>query len=112
MKAILINTDRSVREVELDNTLEAMQEQVGGHIEAVPLRSGLMAICNEDGKLEELPPVALILSPDGSVAYDTLCGPVLVCRTKGSEFADIQPGDEERMRRSLFVLPAVKGAYA
>lgn len=112
MKAILINTDRSVREVELDNTLEALQEQVGGCIETVPLRSGLMAICNEEGKLEELPPVALILSPDGSIAYDALCGPVLVCRTKGGEFIDIQSGDEERLHRSLFVLPAVKGAYA
>ena len=109
MKAILIDTDRKVREIEVENTLEALQGRVGGYIQTVDLNNGLIAICNEDGKLEELPPVALLISPDGGIAYDALCGPVVVCRAKGDEFTDIQPDDEGRMRRSLFVLPAVRG---
>ena len=111
MKALLIDTDRKVREIEIENTLEALQAHVGGYIQTVYLNNGLIALCNEDGKLEELPPVALLLSPDGSIAYDALCGPVVVCRAAGEELTDIQPGDERLMRRCLFVLPAVKGVY-
>lgn len=109
MKALLIDTDRKVHEIEIENTLEAFQARVGGDIEAVHLNDDLVAVCNEDGKLEELPPVALLLSPDGSIAYDALCGPVVICRVEGDEFTDIQPGDARLMRRSLFVLPAVRG---
>lgn len=106
MKVIRIHTDRTVREVEIENTLEAMQAQVGGYIEAVHLMDDLFAICNEDGKLKELPPVALLLSPSGGIAYDALCGPVLICRAAGEAFTDIRPGDMQRLRRRLFVLPA------
>ena len=109
MKALLIDTDRKVREIEVENTLESFQALVGGYIQTVYLNNGLIALCNEDGKLEELPPVALLISPDGGIAYDALCGPVVVCRADGEEFTDIQPGDERRMRRRLFVLPAVRG---
>ena len=109
MKALLIDTDRKVREIEIENTLKALQERVGGYIEAVHLIDDLFAICNEDGKLRELPPVALLISPDGGIAYDALCGPVVICRAAGEEFTDIRPGDDKRMRRRLFVLPAVRG---
>jgi hypothetical protein len=48
---------------EIDDGLTSMQAIVGGHIEAVPLDTyteagigeGLYLICNEEGKLEELP---------------------------------------------------------
>lgn len=109
MKAILIDICRKVREIEIENTLEALQARVGGDIEAVHLNDDLVAICNEDGKLEELPPVALLVSPDGGIAYDALCGPVVVCRAEDDEFAGIQPGDEKLMRRSLYVLPSMRG---
>ena len=110
MKAILINTNRTVCEIEIENALEAMQEQVGGYIEMVEIGEGLVAICNEEGKLEGLPPVALILSPDGTYAQDALCGPVLICRTAGADLTDIRPGDEWEMQRRLFVLPVIQGA--
>lgn len=40
---------------DIDNTLEAMQEFVGGYIEAVTLSDGKVIICNEEGKLLGLP---------------------------------------------------------
>lgn len=45
--------------VELDNTLEAMQKFVGGNIECLPLcdlNSEFTLVCNDEGKLLELPP--------------------------------------------------------
>lgn len=38
-------------ECEIDNTLEAMQEVVGGHIEVVPITDRHCLIVNEEGKL-------------------------------------------------------------
>ena len=45
--------------VELENTLEAMQKFVGGNIECLPLcdlNSEFTLVCNDEGKLLELPP--------------------------------------------------------
>ena len=45
--------------VELDNTLEAMRKFVGGNIECLPLcdlGSEFTLVCNDEGKLLELPP--------------------------------------------------------
>ena len=47
------------KEVELDNTLEAMQNFVGGLIECIPLTdtgSEITLVCNDEGKLLNLTP--------------------------------------------------------
>ena len=46
------------KEIELDNTLEAMQEFVGGLIECITLSdtgSEVTLVCNDEGKLLGLP---------------------------------------------------------
>ena len=46
-------------EIELDNTLEAIQKFVGGLIECITLSdtgSEVTLVCNDEGKLLELPP--------------------------------------------------------
>ena len=40
--------------VTIPNTLEAMQQMVGGYIEVIPL-DGVCLVCNEEGKLMGLP---------------------------------------------------------
>lgn len=47
------NPTGEIREV--DNTLRAFQELVGGHIEAITMDEGLAVICNEDGRFLDLP---------------------------------------------------------
>lgn len=37
---------------DIDNTLEALQREVGGYIEAVTIADGLVLICDEEGKLK------------------------------------------------------------
>lgn len=41
--------------VEVENTLEALQREVEGYIEAVTLPYGAAIICNEEGRLHGLP---------------------------------------------------------
>ena len=54
------------KEIDLDNTLEAMQNFVGGLIECITLSdtgSEVTLVCNDEGKLLGLPTVSLLCTP-------------------------------------------------
>lgn len=68
--------------VTIDNSLEAMQDAVGGWIETVTFDSTLVAICNEEGRLMALPHCCRIANVD-------FVGPVIIAGIKGDEFADV-----------------------
>ena len=46
---------RSPELKEVDNTLEALQKIVGGFIETVSIADNAVIICNEEGRLKDLP---------------------------------------------------------
>ena len=48
----------------IDNTLEALQQTVGGYIETVTLADNSVIICNEEGRLRGLPFNCLIWGCD------------------------------------------------
>lgn len=65
--------------IELDNTLEAMQKFVGGSIECLPLcdlNSEFTLVCNDEGKLLELPPNRMLWG-----GADYLAGPGFIAGT-------------------------------
>lgn len=66
---------------EIQNTLEAMQAEVGGHIETVRFVTDCCIICNEEGRLLGLPYNDHILGID-------FVGPIFFVGTKGEEFTD------------------------
>lgn len=66
----------------ISDTLENLQKTVGGYIETVPLPCGVIAIVNEEGKIQGL-------EPNMRIPGDTLVGTVIICGTDGEEFADI-----------------------
>jgi hypothetical protein len=66
IKAIRKKVGENVEFFELENELSALQEVVGGYIEAVSLPNGIVLWCNEEGLLEGLPQ-NLILLGDRSV---------------------------------------------
>lgn len=82
MKAIRFVPGALPEQIEIENTLEALQKQVGGHIQAVTVGPDLCAICNEEGLLMELPYMGLI----NCVAF---FGPVLLVGVDGEDFCDV-----------------------
>lgn len=70
------------------NELEALQKQVGGYIEAVPIGTGLVAVCNEEGRLKGLEHNCEINGID-------FVGPVVFVEEAGEEFASL---DKEAFR--------------
>jgi len=52
MKALLIQTDHVVKQIEVDGHLKSMQDAVGGMIEYLPLTDNAHAYIDEEGKLK------------------------------------------------------------
>ena len=55
IRVLKIEPGRPPEEVKMANTLEDLQEAVGGLIEVVTLDSDVCLICNDEGKLIGLP---------------------------------------------------------
>ena len=70
--------------VELDYTLEAMQKFVGGNIECLPLcdlGAEFTLVCNDEGKLLELPPNRMLWGgADYLAAASPHCSPASASR--------------------------------
>ena len=56
IKVLLVEPEKYPKEIVIDDTLEAMQEVVGGDIEEyMPFDDDVAIICNEEGKMRGLP---------------------------------------------------------
>lgn len=70
---------------QVDNTLEALQKIVGGIIETATLATDLVIICNEEGRIMDL--------PDNCTLYGfNFVGPIIIAGVDGCEFADVPDG--------------------
>lgn len=69
-------------ETNVSNTLDALQEFVGGYIETVTLARGISIICNEEGRIRNLPHCCTV----GDVDF---VGNVLLVGTDEDEFCDV-----------------------
>ena len=80
IRALLVKPNETPREVWIDNTLEALQEAVGGLIQMTQPYSHddtAVIICNEEGKLMNLEPNRAICYEDGT-PYDMIVGDFLI----------------------------------
>ena len=82
--------------IDIPNTLEALQEKVGGYIETVTFATDACIICNEEGRLMGLPYNCDLLGV-------TFVGPILIVGIDGEEFAGL-PEDMLHMFRTIRVV--------
>lgn len=78
---------------DIPNTLEALQEAVGGYIETFTFATDACVVCNEEGRLLDLPYNCDLLGV-------SFCGPILIVGVNGDEFCDI-PSDMQKLFRCL-----------
>ena len=88
MKVLIKEFDGRAHEAEIENTLEALQEIVGGYIEVVPLTFDDIIICNEEGKLYGMP-------LNFKTPVHDIVGTVIICGDDGEEFTDVHCTVEE-----------------
>lgn len=75
----------------IPNTLEALQELVGGYIEAIRIHNELIVIVDEEGKLKNK-------QTNMYLPGDRLVGTVVVVGENGEEFADCPEGFRKCMK--------------
>ncbi len=82
----------------ISDSLKNLQNTVGGYIETVTLDDGVVLICNEEGKLRDMPYNFTLRIPPRVTMFEAInelfgqCkffGTVIACGTEGDEFADI-----------------------
>ena len=93
LKVLIIEPMKKPREAMIPNTLEAMQNIVGGYIEVMSIRrDGTVIVCNEEGKITGLP-MNRALWTNGQdntrKISDIICGTFIVCGVKDDEFVSL-----------------------
>lgn len=85
MIAMIVKPDGRVHTKDIENSLEALNTEVGGYIEFLPLfRAGeaVHAYINEEGKLLDLPPnfkaYDIAVTFGGHNPYDAIVGPMVI----------------------------------
>lgn len=107
MKVLLKHPGKPYEFAEIDNTLEAMQKTVGGHIEVVTLRNGMVLVCDEEGRMKNKALNAMVRATD---SLQDIVGTFFVCKVAGDEFdglddkwnADELAGKFNRSRKWVF----------
>ena len=80
MKILKLEPGKTPEEADIPDTLCAMQEIVGGSIQAVyPFKEPVALICHEEGKLLHLPLNRALRSPDTGEIYDIIAGDFFLC---------------------------------
>ena len=91
LRVVMVEPGKPAYETEIENTLEAEQEAVGGYIEVVPLDNGKLLICNEEGKLNGM-------QGNRRVGNDVIAGPFFIVGEDGDEFRSLT---DEEVKESL-----------
>ena len=87
ISVILIEPGKYPKLIEIEDTLEAMQETVGGYIEEyMPFDDEVAIICNEEGKLSGM-------QGNRRLGKDIIAGPFFIVGEDGDEFRSLT--DEE-----------------
>ena len=89
MRVLVVEPGKHPIVKEIETGLEPLQEAVGGLIEAVyPFEEPVAIVCNEEGKLLELPLNRALLDENGHV-YDIIAGTFLVVGLTEDNFGSL-----------------------
>lgn len=79
MQVVIVEPKKKPRVQEIDSTLESMQKIVGGSIQVVyPFVEPVALVCNDEGKLLDLPLNRALRDEEGSI-YDIISGTFFLC---------------------------------
>lgn len=106
MKILQIEPGRTPEVKEIDSSLEAMQDIVGGLIQVLyPFEDHVILVCNDEGKLLGLPANRALRDEKGR-PYDILCGTFFICSTPpDSDHFDSLTDEQVEKFETLFHQP-------
>lgn len=90
MTVVACYPGKTAQVIEIDGSLESMQQFVGGYLQAVyPFDDPVAIICNEEGKLNGLPLNRALYTEDGEMV-DIACGNIMIVGLGEEDFASLQ----------------------
>lgn len=61
IKGLIVHPSMAPKRITIENTLKAMQHEVGGYLEPIPcISTNIQALCDSDGKYKRLEPNFMI----------------------------------------------------
>ena len=94
MKIIKLLPGEEPERIEVENTLEALQKEVEGKIEAVRVCTDLVILCNEEG-------LWLMMKPNRVILGHHFVGPVLFVGADGDKFCSLSEEAMEIVEKRL-----------
>ena len=103
MRVLVVGPKRRPEEREIDDSLRAMQEIVGGYIQPIYLDGSVALVCNDEGKLLDLP-ANRGLRDEGGQIYDIVFGTFFLCGAPADSdhFTSLTPKQVEQYRERFY----------
>ena len=104
MRILVVEPERRPEVKEIDGSLKSMQDIVGGWIQALfPFDEPLALICNDEGKLLNLPANRGLRDKNGQL-YDIVVGTFFLCGAPADSdhFVSLTPEQIERYRERFY----------
>ena len=96
---IVVEPNKPAYAKEIKSDLESLQHEVGGLIQALyPFADDVAIICNDEGKLHNLPPNRPLYDEESGDIYDVICGTFLVVGLTEDDFGSLS---EEQIEKYL-----------
>ena len=107
MRILLIAPGTKPRVVNIEHTLAAMQELVGGTIQAIyPFADKVALVCNDEGKLLDLPMNRAVRDPATGQILDVIAGSFFICGLGKEDFASLTDEQVQRYAQ-MFCRPEI-----
>lgn len=101
IKIMKLTPEEGIKEIEIENTLEALQNEVEGYIEFINIDSEHALIVNEEGKIRNLKPCLSL--KNYSKTLDYLVGNVLFVRTRNGNVVSLKDSEIEALRDNIIL---------
>ena len=100
MRVLVIEPECRPEVREIDDSLKAMQEIVGGYIQPIYLDDSVALVCNDEGKVMNLPLNRGLRDKDGQI-YDIVSGTFFLCGAPADSdhFTSLTPEQIEQYRK-------------
>ena len=103
MRVLVVEPEQRPEEREIEDSLNAMQGIVGGLIQPVYLDGSVVLVCNDEGKLLDLPTNRGLRDKDGQI-YDIVFGTFFLCGSPADcdHFISLTPEQIEQYRKMFY----------
>ena len=99
MRILVVEPFKHPEIKDIDDTLEAMQQIVGGSIQAIyPYDDPVAVVVNDEGKMLGLTPNRGLRDDNGEL-YDIICGTFFVCGLREDNFGSLTDEQVEKFTK-------------